>query len=93
MTIDNLFPFVVSVMESVEQVPGIDGSNKKSIVKFIVTSIVNDMKSDNSSIKAAIKYFIDSGLLDCIIDGIVSLTKNGCLINVGDGKKCKCCMM
>lgn len=81
LTMQNFFSCLIRLMEAVELIPTLVGEDKKYIVKEVLKQIVNQVNISDKELQQLLVMFVNSFLLDLIIDGIVKLTKEGCKIN------------
>ena len=85
---------LVKLMEVVEEIPNIIGVDKKKVVKGVLLQLVSKLPIQNQQEKAIITNIVSSSFIDFIIDEIVTLTKNGCRINLPQlAQSCKCIIM
>ena len=88
------FDCLVKIMECAEAVPKLAGTDKKKVVKSVLTQLVERIPFQNATEKNLIVFLVNSDVVDLIIDGIVKLTKERCKINLKEVMEkagCKCC--
>jgi hypothetical protein len=96
LKIRDFFDCLVKIMECAEAIPKLVGTDKKLIVKSVLTQLIDHIPFQNATEKNLIVFLINSDVVDLLIDGIVKLTKEGCKINLKEVMKkagCKCCIV
>lgn len=82
LTLKDFFGMLIKLMELAEEIPHLAGSDKKKIVKGVISQILIRVNIPNPKEKEVLIFLAESGLVEFLIDSIVKLTKEGCKINI-----------
>lgn len=91
----NFFACLIRAMECVEVFTELTGAEKKKTVINAVVKFIKLTEFANTQDRDTIIFLVESGVIDSVIECIITLTKIGCKINIQKilEEKCKCCVV
>lgn len=78
----NIMHCVINLMECAEAFPALVGADRKKVVVQVLLRMLEKSSTLGSGELEMIKFLVNSGLIDSMIEGIITITKQGCKINM-----------